>query len=97
MWWVDAAFTVHHNMKSHTNGEISVVEGAVYSTLIKQKLNTKRSTEAELLGLDDLMPKILWMRYFLEVQGFKVYDNIAYRYNHSSVKLEKHGPESSGK
>ena len=87
MWWVDAAFTVHHNMKSHTNGAISVVEGALYSTLIKQKLNTKRSTEAELLGLDDLMPKILWMRYFLEVQGFKVYDNISYRYNQSSMKL----------
>jgi hypothetical protein len=29
-----------------------------------QKLNTKSSTEVELVGVDDVMPLILWTRYF---------------------------------
>ena len=34
---------------------------------------------------------------FLEAQGLKVLDNIVYQDNQSSIKLEKHGRESSGK
>ena len=58
-WWVDAAFTVHHNMRSHTGGMLSLGKGAVFSTSTKQKLNNKSSTKAEFVGVDDLMPKIL--------------------------------------
>ena len=63
--------------------------GALYSALSKKKLNTKSSTEAELVGVDDLMPQILWMRYLLEVQGMKVSDNLVYQDNQSAMKLEK--------
>ena len=69
-WWVDAAFAVHHDMKSHTGGMLSLGKGAIYSTSQKQKLNTKSSTESELVGVDDLMPQILWTRLFLIAQGF---------------------------
>ena len=31
-WWVDAAFAVHHDMKSHTGGMLSLGKGAIYST-----------------------------------------------------------------
>ena len=30
-WWVDAAFAVHHDMKSHTGGMMSMGRGALYS------------------------------------------------------------------
>ena len=88
-WWVDAAFAVHHDMKSHTGGMMTMGRGALYSISKKQKLNTKSSTEAELVGVDDLMPQILWMRYFLEAQGMKVSDNVVYQDNQSAMKLEK--------
>jgi hypothetical protein len=35
----------------------------------KQKLNTKSSTEAELVGVDNALVLILWTKLFLEDQG----------------------------
>ena len=80
-WWVDASFTVHHDMKSHTGGVTSMGQGSLYSASSKQKLNMKVSNEAELVGVDDWMPQILWMQYFLEAQGMKVSDNLVYQDN----------------
>ena len=48
--WVDASDAVHKDMKSHTGGVVSFGTGAVMSKSSKQKLNTKSSTEAELVG-----------------------------------------------
>jgi len=53
-WYVDASFAVHHNMKSHTGGMMTFGVGAAISMLTKQKLNTKSSTKAELVGVDDI-------------------------------------------
>jgi hypothetical protein len=55
-WWIDASYGVHHDMRSHTGGVMSTGNGAAYSTSKKQKLNTKSSTEAELIGIDDVLP-----------------------------------------
>ena len=71
--------------------------GALYYASNKQKLNTKISTKAELVGVDDIITQILWMRYFLEVQGMKVYDDVVYQDNQSEMKLEKNGRSSTGK
>ena len=96
-WWVDAAFGVHQDMRSHTGGMLSLGKGSVYATSTKQKLNTKSSTEAELVAVDDLMPQILWTKMFLEAQGLKVQDNIIYQDNQSTMKLANNGRGSSGK
>ena len=88
-WWVDAGFAVHQDMKSHTGGMMPMGRGALYFASSKQKLNTKISTEAELVGVDDLMTQILWMQYFLEAQGMKVSNNVVYQDNQSAMKLEK--------
>jgi hypothetical protein len=59
-WWVDASFVVHPDMRSHTDGVMSLGKGAVYSaSTTRQKLNTRSSTEAELVGIDDLMAQVL--------------------------------------
>ena len=87
-WWVDAAFAVYHGMKSHTSGIMSMGRGALYSASNKKKMNTKILTEAELVGVDDLMTQILWMKYFLEAQGMKVSDNVVYQDNQSAMRLE---------
>jgi hypothetical protein len=96
-WWVDGAFAVHPDMRSHTGVVMSLGQGAVYASSIKQKLNTKSSTEAELVGVDDAMGQILWTRYFIESQGYPVQDTIIYQDNMSAMLLEKNGRGSSGK
>ena len=60
--WVDAASAVHHDMKSHTGRMMSMGLGALYSASREKKLNTKSSTKVELVGVDDLMPKLLCMQ-----------------------------------
>ena len=84
-------------MKNHTGGSLSLGTGMVYGTSKRQKLNTKSSTEAEVVGTDDIMPQILWTLYFLEAQGFKIIDNVLYQDNKSSILLETNRRGSSGK
>ncbi len=63
----------------------------------KQKINTRSSTEAELVGVDDVVSKVLWTKLFIEAQNIKVDTNIIYQDNTSSMKLEENGKASSGK
>ena len=58
-WSVDAAFAVHSNMKSHTGGTMSMGSGIQISRSSKQKLNTKSTTEAELVATDDMSGHIM--------------------------------------
>ena len=96
-WWVDAFFAVHPDMKSHTGATMSLGKGSVYSTSIRQKLNTTSSTEAELVGVSNVMPMIMWTMYFLQEQGYTVNDTTIYQDNQSVMLLEKNGRASSGK
>ena len=36
-WWIDGAFTMHPNMRSHTSGMLSLGKGAVYGASTRQK------------------------------------------------------------
>jgi hypothetical protein len=96
-WYVDAAFAVHADMRSHTGSTFSLGKGMIISDSTKQKVNSRSSTEAELIGVDDRISKILWAKRFIECQGFKVKLNIIYQDNTSTMKLEKNGKASSGK
>jgi hypothetical protein len=46
---------VHPNIKSHTGGIMTMGKGAVYGTSTWKKLNTKSSTEAELVGVSKII------------------------------------------
>jgi hypothetical protein len=96
-WWVDGSFAVHPNMRGHTGGGLSMGRGFPIASSSKQKLNTRSSTESELVAVDDCMPAILWTRYFLEAQGYGVQENIVYQDNLSAILLEKNGKASSSK
>ena len=96
-WWVDASFAVHPNMRGHSGGGLSLGRGFPIASLTKQKLNTRSSTETELVGVDDFMPAICWTRYFMEAQGYTVNDNVVMQDNRSSMLLEKNGKASSTK
>jgi Reverse transcriptase (RNA-dependent DNA polymerase) len=71
-WWVDASYEVHHDMKSHTGGLLSLGKGDIYATSTRQKLNTKSSTEAELVGINDVIPQALWTNIFYRNKAMTV-------------------------
>ena len=96
-WWIDGSFGVHPNMLGHTGGGLSMGTGFPIVNSTKQKLNTRSSTESELVGVDDCMPAVCWTRYFLEAQGYGVVENIVFQDNQSAILLEKNGKQSSGK
>ena len=96
-WYIDAAFAVHHDMKSHTGAVFTMGKGAILSSSTKQKVNSCSSTESEVIGVDDKIAKVLWMKRFLEWQGFAVKLNLIYQDNTSSMKLKENGKTSSGK
>jgi len=93
--WVDSSYAVHLDMRSHTGVVMSLVKGAMYSMSTKQKLNTKRSTEAELLAIDNTMAQVLWTRHFLVVQGEYVPTMKIYQDNKSTNMLAENGKQSS--
>ena len=72
-------------------------QGALFALSSKQKLNTRSSTEAELVGVNDVVTMILWMKRFIEAQGYPVLENVIYQDNESSMKFEKYGRQSSSK
>eukprot|EP00957_Ditylum_brightwellii_P085300 6487800-Ditylum_brightwellii.AAC.1 len=84
-WWIDASFAVHPDIRSHSGGVMMMGRGAVFSSSTKQKLNTKSSTEVELVDLDDLMLQVILTRYFLETQSYTVKDNIVYQDNENVI------------
>ena len=44
----------------------------------KAKVNTRSSTESELIDVDDIISKIIWLKNFIEAQGVKVNKNVIY-------------------
>ena len=63
---VDVSYATHDDFKSHTGGASTYGIGLTSSKSSKQKLNTTSSTEAELVGVADCLPKILSHRLFIK-------------------------------
>lgn len=96
-WWIDGAHTVHSNCRSQTGATCSLRKGCLMSTSTKQKLNTRSSTETEIVAVDDSMPQVLWTNYFMDAQGYKATKTIIYQDNKSAILLETNGRGSSSK
>jgi len=92
--WIDAAFAVHMDMRSHTGGLMSFGRGMIHCRSSKQKLNTKSSTEAEVVGVSEYIPFNLWMAMFLKEQGYDLSKNIVFQDNESAIKMLKNGRDS---
>ena len=94
--WIDAAYAVHPDMRSHTDGVVSFGRGGLACKSSKQKLNTKSSTEDDFVGASDYLPNTIWIKFFMESQGHKISDNILEQDNESAIKLERNGRTSAG-
>ena len=71
--------------------------GAIQFISSKQKMNTRSSTEAELVAVDDVIAQILWTLRFLLAQGYPVEANVLFQDNSSAMKMESNGRASAGK
>ena len=58
--WVDTSYAPRSDMRGRTGGCLSFGKGMIISRSSKQKLNSKSSTEAELIGVIDVLPYSLW-------------------------------------
>eukprot|EP00957_Ditylum_brightwellii_P007433 562532-Ditylum_brightwellii.AAC.1 len=96
-WYIDAAFVVHLDMKSHAGAAFTLGKGVICSDSSKQRVNTRSPIEAELVTVDNKICKVIWMKKFLEHQGFQVKLNTVCQDNESTLKLARNGKESSGK
>jgi hypothetical protein len=72
-------------------------QGAVISISRKQGLNTRSSTEAELVAADEVAGTMIWAKLFLQAQGYSVSENVLYQDNRSAILLEKNGRKSASK
>jgi hypothetical protein len=89
-WYVDASFAVHPDLKSHTGVAMTAGKGAIINVSRKQNINTRSSTEAELVGGDNAMGPLIWTDNFLQCQGHAPM-SVMYQDNLNAILLEKHG------
>ena len=75
--------------------KVTMVTGGACVQSRKQKLNTKRSTQAKLVRVDYVLTQVVWTKYFLKDQGYEIHDNVIYQNNQSAIKLENNGRHSS--
>ena len=94
--WIDASYAVHRDMRGHTGGIISMGKGTIIRNCSKQKINTKSSTESEIVGVSDFLPYTMWASYFLRAQGYNLYRNIFYQDNTSTINMLHNGKASCG-
>jgi len=89
--YIDASFGVHEDAKSTTGVYITLGRGGVHFKSEKQKIVTKSSTEAELVGLTDSLSQVIWTRDFLIGQGYKMAPARVFQDNTSAMALAAKG------
>jgi hypothetical protein len=96
-WYVDGSHNTHWDCKGHGGAMFTMGKGATSSYSRKVKLNTRSSTETELILSDMYMPEMLWLLHFIEAQGYDVECIGLYQDNISTQMLIRNGRFSSGR
>jgi hypothetical protein len=68
-WFIDGSYASHMDMRGQSGGVLMTGDCAVLFKSCKQKVNTRSSTEAELIAVDDMLPMIHWTRNFFKGTG----------------------------
>ena len=55
-WWVNTSYTINQGSQSHTVATMYLVWGLVPSMFNRKKINSRILTEAELIGVDGVLP-----------------------------------------
>ena len=68
--------------------------GVLHGKSSKQKLKVKRSTEAELVGVNEYLPYNIWLLNFMSAKGYEIRDNVLCQDNQSTIIMLKNGRNS---
>ena len=96
-WHCDTAFILHDDFRSHTGSTFMMGTGATASFSRKQGMNTRSSTNVEVVATDKIISPMIWTQSFLEAQGYPIKENILYQDNKSAMLLKINGHKSTGK
>lgn len=96
--YIDAAYGVHSDGKSHTGSCVVLGESAtIHCKSSKQGIVTKSSTEAELVALSDSCNQGIHVRRFMSGQGYRVGPLRVMQDNMSCMALVKRGRSAAEK
>jgi hypothetical protein len=85
--YVDASFGTYGDMKSVTGIVILIGNATVYVKSGNQKIVTRSSTEAELVGVSDVLSQVQWTRELLIHQGVPIGPAVIYQDNQSTDNM----------
>jgi len=66
---------------------MTLERGCILNRSSKQKLNTGSSTEAKLVGADDMSQLIFWSKRFMEAQDYEIKHSVLCQDNKSTILL----------
>ena len=95
LWYIDGAHCVHWDSRGHGGAALMMGKGAMTSYSNRLRMNTRSSTETEMVTVDRYMPEVLWTMYFLREQGFPVEVSRIAQDNEAAQLLETKGRFSS--
>ena len=72
----------------HTGGRMTLGEGAIQTKSTKLKVNTKSSTDAEWVSIDDIISNVLWTKLCLTSQRYEIKGHVIYHDNQIESRVE---------
>ena len=104
-WNIDASYAVHPDCKSHTGAAVTLGHGTFMPMSSKQKIVSRSSTEADLIGVSDALTFVMWAKLFFMYQMQNISKlsklkylgkNVVYKQdNISAILLQRNGKRSS--
>ena len=89
--FADASHAIHKDMKGHNGVIIQLGNACVYHKSSKQKMNSKSSTEAELINLSDAVPMTIWCNNFLKALAYEMPAAYMLQDNISTITMVNRG------
>jgi len=94
--YIDGSYASHIDMRGQSGAVLTTGQCSVLFKSCKQKVNTRSSTETELIAVDDILPTVQWAKSFMAEQGYGLQTEIM-EDNCSTMLLMRNGRLSSGK
>ena len=94
-WFIDVSHNTYWDVKGHGGAMMVMGWGSISSYSQKIKVNTRSSTETELVSVDAYMTEGIWSIYFIQAQVYGVKYAEVHQNNVSAQMLETNGKFSS--
>ena len=65
IWCNNASYDVHPDLKVHSGGMMSLGKVPADSKSSRHRINSRRSTKSDIIGVENHMPVVLWALIFL--------------------------------